>query len=76
MRKLNIWIFTMLACDRETPEAPNIDLATESVTFELVSQNDKFTGTVAMKGVIKNVDDKFRSGQGQQIAALYGKLLS
>ena len=58
MRKLNIWIFTMLACDRETPEAaPNIDLATESVTFELVSQNDKFTGTVAMKGVIKNVDE-------------------
>lgn len=79
MKKLKLWfltgiLFTVLACDNETPEAvPTIDLAAESITYELVSQDSKFTGMVSVKGVIKNVGGKFQSGQGQQYAALYQK---
>lgn len=82
MKKLTLWIFTgillaFLACDNETNEpTPTIDLKAESISFTLISQTNKTTGTVSVNGVIKNVGDKFQSGANQQSAALYVKPLS
>lgn len=79
MKNLNLLLLTIIffvafSCDDETTEpTPNIDLSAESLTFELLTHDANFNGTVAIRGEIKNVGDDFQSGEGQQFAAIYEK---
>lgn len=63
--------FTFTACDdKEEMPVPDIELAAESLEFEVISTSQS-NGVIKVTGIIKNTGDDYRSSSGQQKIRLY-----
>lgn len=72
-----VLLLFLLGCDPTGPEeeeAPEIDLAAESITFD-VADISNFEGTATITGTVKSIGDDFISDPGQQVVNLYEKPL-